>query len=146
MEGINPDFAPAIVARSPALDWALAGSAVSAPCLRWLVRLTKNSRVAFIGAWPMPSTTATVFAFQFDQDWHFAAEREVRKLDHRSSEYGRHSRVNRIAALLQNSQAGFDRQRMTTGDDAALAANDRAKRLRARCGWRSRSEQQAESD
>src|SRR5207245_1932052 len=63
---INPDLAPVIVgmSASPLRCVAEESGAVAAAVFPfWLARLTKNSRVAFAGAVPIPSTTATSLPF-----------------------------------------------------------------------------------
>ena len=68
VEGINPDLAPAMVGMSALLlaarrvaEESGAVAVVTAP--RCCPRFTKKARVAFAGAVPIPSTTATSLPF-----------------------------------------------------------------------------------
>jgi hypothetical protein len=49
-----------------------------------------------------------LLTLQLDQDRYFAAKGKVGKLDYRSGEDGRDTRVDGVAAALENSESGFD--------------------------------------
>jgi len=100
----QPGLAPAIEGKSREPRCAAAESgAVDWPSAFVLARLTKNSRVAFRGATPMPSTTATSLPFNLIRIGTSPPKEKMRELDHRGRENGRHASVDGIATLTQNS-------------------------------------------
>jgi hypothetical protein len=49
-----------------------------------------------------------LLTLQLDQNRDFAAERKVRKLNHRRGENCRYTRVNGVSTALQDPESGFD--------------------------------------
>ncbi len=53
----------------------------------------------------------------------------MREFDHRRREDRRDARVDRVTAVLEDAHAGFDRERLPSGDDAAPSPDYRPKRI-----------------
>ena len=84
-----------------------------------------QSMVKACGDQPMPLIAYALPPRRVDQGRHFAAQAAIVGLQQVEAEAHRRGRVDRVAALFHDAEAGGRRQVVTRGDDAARAQDDR---------------------